>query len=119
MRRSNKILALAVSVAALTASGCTETYLANKDTIAPTSGEAIAINRVTMMVDPWPATSAQRNIAFNGAKMQTAMERYRTNQVYPPQGMNTSGAYQPQQNSGSNNSGPVGPALIQPAAPVK
>ena len=36
------------------------------------------------MVDPWPRDSGNRNIAFNGQKMQTAVERYRTDRVIPP-----------------------------------
>ena len=34
----------------------------------PSSGDAVAANRVTQMVDPWPPASANRNIAFNGEK---------------------------------------------------
>ena len=36
------------------------------------------------MVDPWPPHSGNTNIAFNGQKMQTAVERYRTDKVIPP-----------------------------------
>ena len=36
------------------------------------------------MVDPWPPYSGDKNIAFNGQKMQTAVERYRTGKVIPP-----------------------------------
>ena len=38
------------------------------------------------MVDPWPRDSANRDIAFNGEKMQAAVKRYRTDRVYPPSG---------------------------------
>src|SRR4051794_15971177 len=104
MPRSNNIYALAVILAALAAGGCSELYTANSDSIGRTAGDARAINRVTMMVDPWPVASGERNIGFSGVKMQTAMERYRNNQVYPPQGMGTSGSYQaPQNNSSQNN----------------
>ena len=44
----------------------------------------MATNRVTHMIDPWSRASANRNIAFNGEKMQTAAERYRTGRVIPP-----------------------------------
>jgi len=36
------------------------------------------------MVDPWPSRSGNTNIAFNGQKMQSAVERYRTDKVTPP-----------------------------------
>ena len=36
------------------------------------------------MVDPWPPHSGNTNIAFNGQKMQSAVERYRTDKVTPP-----------------------------------
>jgi hypothetical protein len=42
------------------------------------------------MVDPWPRASANRNIAFNGEKMQSAVERYRTNKVTAPVNATTS-----------------------------
>ena len=44
------------------------------------------------MVDPWPAASANRNISYNGDKMQTAVERYRTNKVTPLNSATTSSA---------------------------
>ena len=47
------------------------------------------------MVDPWPPSSANKNIAFNGEKMQTAVERYRQGRVIPPVNATTSSvAYQ-------------------------
>jgi len=36
------------------------------------------------MVDPWPPDSGNKNIAFNGQKMQAAQERYRTGKVIQP-----------------------------------
>ena len=57
-------------------------------------GNAVATNVVTHMVDPWPRESANRNIAFNGARMESAFERYRTNRVITPRGIGTSSAYQ-------------------------
>jgi hypothetical protein len=52
----------------------------------------MAANRVTQMVDPWPASSANRNIAFNGEVMQRAVERYREGRVIPPVNATTSSA---------------------------
>ncbi len=56
----------------------------------------MATNRVTHMIDPWSRASANREIAFNGEKMQTAVERYRTGRVIPPVNATTSSFYQAQ-----------------------
>ncbi|HET9175087.1 MAG TPA: hypothetical protein VFN84_01910 [Pseudolabrys sp.] len=120
MRRFNKPLrtfALGALIAVL--GGCSE-YLDRRDTIALSGGNAVATDVVTQMVDPWPRESASRNIAFNGPKMQSAFERYRTNRVITPHGIGTSAAYQDAQGPNSQNNGaPVGPSVTQPAAPVK
>jgi hypothetical protein len=118
MRPSNnavRTLALGLALAAL--SGCSE-YLDRRDTISLHGGDAIATDKVTQMVDPWPAASAQKNIGFNGERMETAMERYRTNRTYPPQGTGTSATYS-QAPAAPSNTAPLGPTVTQPAAPVK
>ena len=75
--------------------GCSDIYFDRRDTIVPSAGDAIAANKVTMMVDPWPASSVNKNIAFNGEKMQTAVERYRQGRIIPPVNATTSSvAYQ-------------------------
>ena len=56
----------------------------------PSAGDAVAANKVTQMVDPWPPASANKNIAFNGEKMQTAVERYRQGRIIPPVNATTS-----------------------------
>jgi hypothetical protein len=101
--------------------GCSQYYLDRRETIALSGGNAVATDVVTQMVDPWPPESANRNIAFNGARMESAFERYRTNRVIVPRGIGTSGAYSDAQSAGSqNNNAPVGPPVTaQPAAPVK
>jgi hypothetical protein len=118
MQPSSNLLrttALAVLLAAL--AGCSE-YLDRRDTISLNGGNSVAANKVTQMVDPWPRASAKKNIAFNGAKMQSAVERYRTNRVIRPQGIGTSASYQQDSNS-QNNTAPLGPTVTQSAAPVK
>ena len=64
--------------------GCSEYYFDRRDGITLHSGEAMAANRVTQMIDPWPAASGNRNIAYNGEKAAVAAERYRTGRVIPP-----------------------------------
>jgi hypothetical protein len=119
MRPSSKAvrnLVLAAMLAAL--GGCSE-YSDHRDTITPSGGNAVATDRITQMVDPWPRASADRNIAFNGEKMESAFTRYRTNQVITPVGNGTSATYQAPAGSTAGNSAPVGPTVTQPAAPVK
>jgi hypothetical protein len=103
---SNAMRSLVLAAVLATLAGCSE-YLDRRDTIALNGGNAIATDRVTHMVDPWPRASSNRDIAFNGAKMETAIERYRTNRV-----IQAAPAAQ-------NNTAPVGPTVTQPAAPVK
>ena len=72
------------------------------------------------MVDPWPRASANRNIAFSGEKMQTAVERYRTNRVIPPVNATTSSAaYQAAAGRAVRRQQPclVGPAVTASSSP--
>ena len=118
MRPSNNLLrALALVTLAAALAGCSE-YLDRRDTIALSGGNSVATNEASQMVDPWPRASADKNIAFNGAKMETAVERYRTGRVIAPQGIGTSNNYQ-QNSNNQNNTTPVGPTVSQSAAPVK
>jgi len=113
--KAKSTLALATVLAVL--GGCSE-YLDRRDTIAKSGGNAVATNVVTQMVDPWPLASANRNIAFNGARIESAFERYRSNKVIAPRGMNTSSTYQDAAPAASSPD-LVGPATTAPAAPVK
>lgn len=107
---------LALAAALLALAGCSE-YLDHRDTIALSGGNAVATDKVTQMVDPWPRESGNRAIAFNGEKMQSAYERYRTNKVIPPSGGGTSTTYQAP--AAQNAAAPVGQTVTQAAAPVK
>jgi hypothetical protein len=116
MQPFNKVTAiLALAALFATLAGCSE-YLDRRDTIALSGGNAVYTDRVTQTVDPWPRDSANREIAYNGEKMQTAVERYRTNKVTPPQGIGTASSYQP--SAAQNNAAPVGPTVTAPP-PVK
>jgi hypothetical protein len=115
MQPYNKVTAtLALAVLFATLAGCSE-YVDRRDTIALSGGNAVYTDRVTQTVDPWPRDSANRDIAYNGEKMQTAVERYRTNKVTPPQGIGTASSYQTP--AVQNNVAPVGQSITQ--APVK
>jgi hypothetical protein len=89
-RREIRIVA---SAALLSGSlGACSEYLDRRDTISIVSGEAMAANRVTHMIDPWPPHSARRTIAYSGEKAATASQRYRTGRVIPPVNATTSSA---------------------------
>jgi type IV pilus biogenesis protein CpaD/CtpE len=122
MSALNKVALAAVLAAAL--AGCSANpvldpngYLDRRDQISLTAGDAVANNIAIQMVDPWPAHAGQRNIGFDGQKMQTAVERYRNNKVIPPRGIAASGVYTPPppDNSGPSaaNMTPVGPMITQ------
>jgi hypothetical protein len=56
----------------------------------------IAANQVEQMVDPWPRYVGDKNIAFNGERMQAAVQRYRHNRVIPPVNVTTTSMSQAQ-----------------------
>lgn len=94
-----KATALALTALALSCalSGCSDIYFDRRETVVPSAGNAKAVNQVTMMVDPWPPYSANRNIAFNGERMQGAVERYRTrNTIRPMNPLTSDSGSQPQ-----------------------
>ena len=75
--------------------GCSDVYFNHfdrRDSISLSAGDDVYSNQVAQMVDPWPPQSANRNISFNGQRMQAAVERYRTNKVIPPTNATTSSA---------------------------
>lgn len=90
-RSATRTLAATVLLGALLA-GCSEHYIERRDTVTLHSGESMAANRVTHMIDPWPAAAGQRNIAYNGEKAAVASERYRTGRVIAPVNATTSSA---------------------------
>lgn len=103
-----------IALIAGTVGACSE-YTDRRETIALSGGDALATDRVTEMVDPWPRYSGDRNIAFNGAKMQSAVQRYRTNQIIQPVGTGTSGSFSQQSSGGAPSQSD--PTASQPATP--
>jgi hypothetical protein len=90
-------LALIALAASCALSGCSDIYFDRRETVVPSAGNAKAVNQITMMVDPWPPYSADRNIAFNGERMQGAVERYRTrNTIRPMNPLTSDSGSQPQ-----------------------
>jgi len=106
-----------VIVAGTMLAGCSDIYFDRRETIALGADDHIAADQVVQMIDPWPPHSGNRNIAFNGEKMQSAVERYRTNKVIPPVDTSSSSAgYQQTQAAATATSQTT---MSAPAAPVK
>jgi len=64
--------------------GCSDIYFDRRETIALGAGDAVAANQVEQMVDPWPPHSNDKNLTFNGERMQRAVECYRIDKVTQP-----------------------------------
>lgn len=88
---------LAALVLGTTLAGCSDLYFDRRDAVTLGAGDAIAANEAEQTIDPWPAHSGNTNIAANGQKMQSAVERYRTNKVTPPVNPTTSDVENQQQ----------------------
>jgi hypothetical protein len=101
--------------------GCSDIYYDRRETIALGADDNVATNRVAQMIDPWPRYVEKRDIAFNGEKMQGAVERYRTGRTLPPVNVTTSSAaYQQAEQAAASTMNAVNPpASATPAAPVK
>jgi hypothetical protein len=85
-RRAARLIAGSIAAIGLGAwlAGCSDIYWDRRESVALDSGDAVAANSITQVVDPWPANSGNKNIAFDGQKMQAAVERYRTGKVIQP-----------------------------------
>jgi len=70
--------------------GCSDIYTDRRETVALGAEDAVAGNMIEQMVDPWPRYSNNKNLAFNGERMQRAVECYRANRVTPPTDLNPS-----------------------------
>jgi|HubBroStandDraft_2_1064218.scaffolds.fasta_scaffold199623_2 hypothetical protein len=87
--RINRAARLIAAVAVLgglgsTLAACSDDYWNRRETIGLSAGDAIAGNAAMQTTDPWPPGSGDKNIAFNGEKMQSAVQRYRTGKVTTP-----------------------------------
>lgn len=116
---TSRLVRTTAAAAALGAmlAGCSDPglYLDRRDTIALSGGDTVAANAVEQMVDPWPRTSGNTNIAFNGQRMQSAVERYRGDAITPPvdpmaMQVATPSSTTNQNGSSQNNNNPGGSA---------
>jgi hypothetical protein len=88
--------------------GCSDIYMDHRDSISLTAGDAVAANKTAQIYDPWPWRSRNVNYAANGQRMQSAVERYRTNLVtppVPPMALQTGNPSMTAAQSGSQNNG--------------
>lgn len=100
--RAGRAIAATVGLSAMLGA-CSDIYYDRRESIALSAGDGVATNKVEQMVDPWPRHSANKNLAFNGQRMQAAVERYRYNRVIPPVNATTSSvAYQQAQQAASS-----------------
>jgi hypothetical protein len=86
---AHRIAAFAMALSSFL-TGCSDIYLARRDTISPGGGDAVAANAVEQMNDPWPRESFNKNLTFNGQRMQRAVGCYRLDKVTPPVDINPS-----------------------------
>jgi hypothetical protein len=77
-------VAATVMLGALLAGCSSDIYFDRRDSIALGAGDAVAANQVEQMVDPWPPHSNDKNLTFNGERMQRAVECYRIDKVTQP-----------------------------------
>jgi hypothetical protein len=110
-----------LSSLAMMLSGCSDIYFDRRETVSLGAEDHLDTNRVAQMIDPWPRDVGRRQIAFDGTKMQTAAERYRTGRVIPPVNVTTSStAYQAAAQAAATTMNSVTPpAFSAPAVPVK
>jgi hypothetical protein len=122
-RKTDRLAIRLIALATLggMVAGCSDLYFDRRESISLASGDAIAANKAAQMVDPWPASSVKRDVAYNGEKMQGAVERYRQGRTIPPVNATTSSlAYQQAQqaaNSASSGQGGSSGAWSPPPTP--
>jgi hypothetical protein len=82
---ASRAIAVTVLLGALLG-GCSDPglYVDRRDTIALGGGDSVEANQIAQMVDPWPAHANNKNLTFNGERMQRAIECYRIDKVTPP-----------------------------------
>ncbi|MGH6769636.1 MAG: hypothetical protein ACRECO_11520 [Xanthobacteraceae bacterium] len=119
-RSGTKALA-AILVLGVMLGACSDIYYDRREAVFLGASDAVAVNKMAHMVDPWPRHSANRNLAFNGERAQAAHERYRQNRVITPVNVTTSSNdYQKvQQSAAAQQSATQQSTSATPAAPVK
>ena len=52
------------------------------------AGDAVAVNKATQTIDPWPAHACNRHLTMNGRRAGLAMQRYEVNRQLAPHLLN-------------------------------
>ena len=81
---TRRAVAATVMLGALLAGCSSDIYFDRRETVALGAGDAVAANQIEQMVDPWPPYSSNKNLTFNGERMQRAVECYRIDKVTQP-----------------------------------
>jgi hypothetical protein len=118
-RISVKRSAAVALVAGVVLGGCSDLYYDRRETIALGAGDAVADNRTIHTVDPWPRHSQNPNTAFNGARMQSAVDRYQRNKVIEPVNVGTSSMTNQNAQQAAAAAAAATPTSASAAAPVK
>ena len=102
-------------------SGCSDMYYDRRETVSLGAGDALATNKATQTIDPWPRHSMNNRIAANGQLMQAAQDRYNRGKVVTPVlPTNASRDYQSAQQAAAQSQMLTGQSTsATPAAAVK
>lgn len=96
MARQNKVGAMGLRyagcalllISVLGVSGCNQ-YFERQDPISLGAGNAIAQNKVTQTINPWPPGSENPRHVSNGARALIAVRRYEKNESIEPEAIGT------------------------------
>ena len=101
--------------------GCSDMYYDRRETVSLGAGDALAVNKTTHTIDPWPRHSMNNRIAANGQLMQAAQDRYNRGRVITPVlPTNASKDYQAVQQQAASSQLATGQSTTAtPAAAVK
>ncbi len=64
-------------------------YLARRDTISSSTGNANAANIATQTIDPWPPYAKNTQNHLEGRRAGVSIERYQQNKSVQPKGLGT------------------------------
>jgi hypothetical protein len=118
-RGSVKRTAALVLVAGVILGGCSDLYYDRRETISLGANDAVAGNRAIHTLDPWPRHSQNPNVAFNGERMQSAVDRYHRNRVIEPVNIGTSATAAQGAQQAPAAASPLPATSASAAAPVR
>jgi hypothetical protein len=85
-----RILAPVLALGTVLGACSADVYYDRRESLTFHGGDAVETNKVTHIIDPWPRVAANRQLEYDGQRMQRAIERYRTNKTTPLQTTSTS-----------------------------